>query len=89
MNKFQMCLLIGSSILIILYLVGVTFDCVISTKRNKTYQKYVEVIQEQNLLLTEDINVTNKIIELLLQNESVSKNIDNERKGEERNEEND
>lgn len=88
MNKFEVCLLIGSSILIILYIVVLIFDSVITAKGSKTYQKYVETIQEQNLLLTNDINVTNEILELLLQKINDDKKENNDCKGEENNEKN-
>lgn len=66
MNKFEASLLIGSSILIILYIVGAVLDSIVTSKRNQAYQEYTEIIRKQNLLLKEDINLTNKILKLLL-----------------------
>ncbi|EGC75622.1 hypothetical protein HMPREF0490_00821 [Lachnospiraceae bacterium 6_1_37FAA] len=65
MNKFEASLLIGSSILIILYIVGAVLNSIVTSKRNQTYQEYTEIIRKQNLLLKEDINLTNKILKLL------------------------
>ena len=66
MYKFQIYLFVGILILIVLYVVGVILDSITTAKRNQTYQEYVETIRNQNSLLIEDINVSNKILELLL-----------------------
>lgn len=66
MYKFQIYLFVGVLILIVLYVVGVILYSITTAKRNQTYQEYVETIRNQNSLLIEDINVSNKILELLL-----------------------
>lgn len=88
MNKFEAFLLIGSSILIILYIVGAVLDSIVTSKRNQTYQEYTEIIRKQNLLLKEDINLTNKILKLLLDKMCEDKKENGNYKEEEKDEEN-
>ena len=88
MNKFQMYLFIGLLILIVLYVVGAILDSITTAKRNQTYQEYIKTIRNQNSLLIEDINVSNKILELLL-NKMCEDKKENDAYGEEKkNEEN-
>lgn len=78
----------GGLILIVLYVVGVILDSITTAKRNQTYQEYVEIIRNQNSLLIEDINVSNKILELLLNKICKDKKENNAYEEEEKNEEN-
>lgn len=88
MYKFQIYLFVGGLILIVLYVVGVILDSITTAKRNQTYQEYVEIIRNQNSLLIEDINVSNKILELLLNKICKDKKENNAYEEEEKNEEN-
>lgn len=63
-------------------------DSITTAKRNQTYQEYVEIIRNQNSLLIEDINVSNKILELLLNKICKDKKENNAYEEEEKNEEN-
>lgn len=83
-----MYLFIGLLILIVLYVVGAILDSITTAKRNQTYQEYIKTIRNQNSLLIEDINVSNKILELLL-NKMCEDKKENDAYGEEKkNEEN-
>lgn len=88
MYKFQMYLFVGVLIFIVLYVVGVILDSITTEKRNQTYQEYVETIRNQNSLLIEDINVSNKILELLLNKMCEDKKGNDAYEEEEKNEEN-
>lgn len=88
MNKFEASLLIGSSMLIILYIVGAILDSITTAKRNQTYQEYIKTIRNQNSLLIEDINVSNKILELLLNKMCEDKKENGAYEEEKKNEEN-
>jgi hypothetical protein len=88
MYKFQIYLFVGVLILIVLYVVGVILDSITTAKRNQTYQEYVETIRNQNSLLIEDINVSNKILELLLNKMGEDKKENDTYEEEEKNEEN-
>ncbi|MFR1944961.1 MAG: hypothetical protein ACLS20_06645 [Faecalimonas umbilicata] len=88
MYKFQIYLFVGGLILIVLYVVGVILDSITTAKRNQTYQEYVETIRNQNSLLIEDINVSNKILELLLNKMCEDKKENDTYEEEEKNEEN-
>lgn len=88
MNKFQMYLFIGLLILIVLYVVGAILDSITTAKRNQTYQEYIKTIRNQNSLLIEDINVSNKILELLLNKMCEDKKENDAYEEEKKNEEN-
>lgn len=88
MYKFQIYLFVGGLILIVLYVVGVILDSITTAKRNQTYQECVETIRNQNSLLIEDINVSNKILELLLNKMGEDKKENDTYEEEEKNEEN-
>lgn len=88
MNKFQMYLFIGLLILIVLYVVGAILDSITTAKRNQTYQQYIKTIRNQNSLLIEDINVSNKILELLLNKMCEDKKENDAYEEEKKNEEN-
>lgn len=88
MNKFQIYLFIGLLILIVLYVVGAILDSITTAKRNQTYQEYIKTIRNQNSLLIEDINVSNKILELLLNKMCEDKKENDAYEEEKKNEEN-
>lgn len=88
MNKFQMYLFVGGLILIVLYVVGAILDSITTAKRNQTYQEYIKTIRNQNSLLIEDINVSNKILELLLNKMCEDKKENDAYEEEKKNEEN-